>query len=385
MSAPHEKTYLPAADILRVLAIGTVGWYHIWQQSWLDPSFRIGNYYVNLQQIVRHGYLMVDVLLVLSGFLLILPHARARRDGTEAPSIRQFYVNRFWRIVPSYALAVLGCFFLYALPKGAYASAGFALKDLVAHLTFTHTLFPDTYLSTPLPGVLWTMGVEVPFYLLFPILAALYRERPGLTFIALTLIAAAYRLWVYFQPSTVFYVNQLPAMLDLYACGMLAGHLYVRFERRSLKRGASLSMALAALAALAALIGILYTQPVADHEVIRRHQLLCRLPIGVVTGVFLLAGCRIPPGLSRALGNPVTRFLAAISYNFYIWHAFIAVRLKELRIPAYLSENPSLAGEQPWQTRYTLLCFALAVAAAALVTYIWEKPAARRFFSHRTE
>ena len=31
----------------------------------------------------------------------------------------------------------------------------------------------------------------------------------------------------------------------------------------------------------------------------------------------------------------------------------------------------------PWQLHYTLLCFAAALVAAALVTYLVEKPAAR--------
>ena len=75
---PGGRDYLAAADILRVISIGLIGWYHIWQQSWLDPGFKLFNHYVNLQNVVRHGYLMVDIVLVISGFLLILPHARAR-------------------------------------------------------------------------------------------------------------------------------------------------------------------------------------------------------------------------------------------------------------------------------------------------------------------
>jgi peptidoglycan/LPS O-acetylase OafA/YrhL len=45
-----------------------------------------------------------------------------------------------------------------------------------------------------------------------------------------------------------------------------------------------------------------------------------------------------------------------------------------------------MAGEQPWQTQYTLLAFGLSIAAAVLVTYLIEKPAGkwlkRKFGSH---
>lgn len=39
---------------------------------------------------------------------------------------------------------------------------------------------------------------------------------------------------------------------------------------------------------------------------------------------------------------------------------------------------PQSAGEQPWQTVYTCLCFVAALAVAAAVTYLWEKPMNRR-------
>jgi peptidoglycan/LPS O-acetylase OafA/YrhL len=226
--------YLACADVLRIVAIGLVVWYHIWQQSWLNPGFRLGGYYVNIQQVVRNGYLMVDVLLVLSGFLLALPYARAVRDGIAAPTPNEFYVKRFWRIVPSYMLAVLGVLLGYALPQGLYSSPQALAKDLLAHLTFTHNLFADTYFSTPLPGVLWTLGVEVQFYVLFPLFAGLYKKKPGLTCLGLGLLGLIARTLVYSLADTNFWVNQLPCMLDLFAIGMGTAWLYARWENRAL-------------------------------------------------------------------------------------------------------------------------------------------------------
>ena len=37
-------------------------------------------------------------------------------------------------------------------------------------------------------------------------------------------------------------------------------------------------------------------------------------------------------------------------------------------------EMPQSAGEQPWQQLYTYLCFIAALAVAAAVTYLWERP-----------
>ena len=36
-----------------------------------------------------------------------------------------------------------------------------------------------------------------------------------------------------------------------------------------------------------------------------------------------------------------------------------------------------MAGEQPWQLEYTLLCFLAAGIAGVLLTYLWERPVNR--------
>lgn len=369
---------LAAADVLRVAAIGLVAWYHFWQQSWLDPGFHALGSYVNLQQMVRNGYLMVDVMLALSGFLLALPHARARRDGLAAPSPQAFYQKRFWRIVPSYALAVLLVLFLYAIPQGLYSSAGEMAVDVLAHFTFTHNLIPDLLFSTPLLGVLWTVGVEVQFYILFPLIARLYRDRPGLTCLFLALCGIAVRLWVSTLPSTAFWVNQMPCMLDLFACGMAAAAIFVRFEERPIPSRRRWLLAGGAALCFLLLLQLLYTQVIGDYEMVRRYQLMWRLPLGLLTGGFLVCGCLGPEALTRTFENPVTRFLAAISYNFYIWHQFIAVRLKAWHIPPYTAENPNMAAEQPWQILYTVFCFVFTAVLASAITFFFEKPLQKR-------
>ena len=66
------RRYFAAADVLRILCIFTVAWFHIWQQSWLDPSFRIAGHYFDLQRIVRRGYMLVDLTLLLTGCMLLM-------------------------------------------------------------------------------------------------------------------------------------------------------------------------------------------------------------------------------------------------------------------------------------------------------------------------
>ena len=91
------RRYFAAADVLRILCIFTVAWFHIWQQSWLDPSFRIAGHYFDLQRIVRRGYMLVDLTLMLTGFLLYRPLVRA---GGRIADVKGFYYRRLCRILP---------------------------------------------------------------------------------------------------------------------------------------------------------------------------------------------------------------------------------------------------------------------------------------------
>ena len=78
--------HIPELNGLRVLLVFIVSWYHFWQQSWLTPH--VGDY--SLDFLVRAGYVPVDGTILLSGFLLFLPHARAMllgdKNRNSAPS-----------------------------------------------------------------------------------------------------------------------------------------------------------------------------------------------------------------------------------------------------------------------------------------------------------
>ena len=168
-----EDSHLDVLDGFRALFILLIGWYHIWQQGWLTPVLRVSEPPVSLDFLLRSGYLWVDGLLLLSGFLLYLPYTK----GASAPPILPFYKRRLIRILPSYLLCILPLF-VAALIGHKYPTPGDAWRDLGAHLLFIHNLFPFSALQTPLNGALWTLGVEMQFYLLFPFLARAYRKSP---------------------------------------------------------------------------------------------------------------------------------------------------------------------------------------------------------------
>ena len=369
------KRYFAAADILRIVCILFVAWFHIWQQSWLDPSFTVAGHYVDMQRLVRRGYMLVDLTLLLTGYLLYYP--LASHEG-RLRSVWGFYRRRLCRIVPSYLLAVAVAA-VFAAVLGCAVGSPPLWRDLLTHLTFTYTFSMDSYYWTSLNAALWTVAVEMQFYLIFPLLARAFGKRPYLTCALMTAAALLCRWGVSKTDSVQLLFNQLPCMLDMYALGMLSAHL-------AHKRTGAPKRWLFLLPAAAAFVGIfwvLWSQHASDDAQIKLAQMAWRLPLGLFGAAFLYFAGRCPEKLDRAAGNRLVRFLGAISYNFYIWHQYLAVKLKEFHIPAYTSELPQMTEGTAWQQKYTLCCFTAALLLSALLTYGFEKPMAAALMGRR--
>ena len=373
--SPAPRAHAAAADMSRVLCAFMIGWYHIWQQSWLNPSLQLGPVRLDFAPYVRAGYMFVDLMLLLSGFLLYLPYANGRET-----SAKRFYQRRALRILPSYWLCLLAMLVFTLIDEGP-TRLGTLAKDLAAHLTFTHNLFRLSYLGTRLNGVLWTLAVEVQFYLLLPALAPVFRKRPLVCYGAMVGAALCFqRLWTRQLTDNTMFFNRLPNMLDVYANGMLAAHLYAKLARRKDHR--ALIAALGTVAAAAGVWGVLRVlraqAAIGDYELMRLGQMDHRFALTACGALFLAGGSLSFAPVRSLLSNRPVRFLSGLTFNFYMWHQWLAVRLKLWRIPPYLApENPNQAGEMPWQLHYTLLCFAAALALSALITYLVEKPCAR--------
>lgn len=211
---------IPELNGLRVLLVFIVSWYHFWQQSWLTPS--IGSY--SLDYLLRAGYMPVDGTILLSGFLLFLPYARAMLLGEAVPNTKQFYQRRIMRIVPSYYFVTLALLFAVALPWHLYYNSSDMVRDVVMHLTFTQTFNPATYIATPIGVASWTIAIEMQAYLIFPLLARWAMKNPLGTLMTMAAVTFAFRGWCVWRLDEYnMVVNQLANFLDIYALGMGGG------------------------------------------------------------------------------------------------------------------------------------------------------------------
>ena len=376
-SAPSAR-YVDTCDGLRAIAVLIIGWFHIWQQSWLYPELTVLGRSISLDPLVRSGYIFVDMMILISGFCLYLPWARLRTDGGARPDTLDFYARRLMRIHPSYLLCVL-VMLAVALARGAYYSTAHLRLDVLSHLTYTHTFFYPAYYASNLGGSLWTLAIELQFYLLFPLIARAFTRRPLLTFAIMCAAAAAFRTWVTASVTDYsMYFNQLPAYLDVYACGMAAALIHARLSRCRHNALTRLACTALSIAAIWLLWQISRAQArCSGTAAIQLGQMARRPAMGFACALLLVASANAGLVLRRLIANPLTRFISSISFQFYIWHQTLAVWFVELRVIPSEYEYPNYAGDHPWQLAFTALCFLGAIALSALLTYGFERPVAR--------
>lgn len=373
---------IPELNGLRVLLVFIVSWYHIWQQSWLTPH--VGSY--SLDFLVRAGYVPVDGTILLSGFLLFLPHARAMLLGEPVPQTRTFYQRRIMRIVPCYALTTLVMLFAVAIPYDSYHGNMSALwKDVLMHLTFTQTFSYATYIATPIGVASWTVAIEMQAYLIFPLLAKGARKNALGTLASMAAAALLFRSWaVWALEDYNMVVNQLINFLDVYAMGMGAALVYVKLTTLyPADRKRFLWQAVATAAVIGAVWGLkelLRDQARSSGQaMIQAGQMIRRPAFAALLALLAVALPFTVRPLRFLMGNRLMGFLSLISMNYYLMHQNIAVHLKRVGFPPSVSETPNMVTggpEKPWVYQYTALCFGLSILTAIAMTFLVEKPGA---------
>lgn len=391
-NAQAQKPVIGVLYGFRALMVLFVCNFHIWQQGWLGQYARVFGVQLDFDYWTRSSYMFVDGMMLLSGFLLYLPYARQAEYGTPVPGVGRFYWNRLARVVPSYLASVLVMLFCVALPGGTYRDTAARNFDILTHLTFTFTFFRETYLYTPLNVVLWTVAIELQFYLIFPLLAKAVRKAPVPTLCLMAGAGLLFRSVLAQRVSDLsLLLNQMPAFLDVYALGILGAILQVKLEKRlsagpaGLRygvRGAGVLLFTAGALALSLLLRMQSTASLGGHDQLRLSQWELRLPLALTLLTMMLAAAQWPRPLQKLLDNRLWRFLAGISFNLYIWHQALSVLLAKGLFP------DTLHGDVPLQQAFTLLCFSLSIVVAMAFTYGVEQPAARamdRFYRRKLQ
>ncbi len=362
------QTRLSVLDGLRGIAILLVLWYHVWEISWLPAPFAA------VQFVPETGFVGVDLFFYISGFVIAYPFVKALAYADRPPTWGHFAYRRARKIVPSYVLSIV---VVIAMGYAHFASPGEAARDVITHVLFVHTWWPDTFGA--INGVLWTLAVEVEFYAVFPLLWWCFSRSAWLT--AGVMIVAAFVFRSHAQACCLhttapMLIDNLPGYLDTFAFGMISAHLYVAWRDRSsrLLQIAATALAIAGFACLILLLQNLWAMRTAD-EWSTVWQIHNRTAVGAVFACIALGSLLALRGWQRLVANPVLLFFAVISYNLYLYHQVFARGLLAWKIPPYIGTDPH--ADPHWQVAYTVVAFAVTIVQATVVTYAFERPLLR--------
>ncbi len=353
-------------DGLRGIAILLVVWYHVWQITWLPAPLR------QLEFLPETGFAGVDLFFFISGFVISYPFVKARLLGTPQPGWRHFAYRRFIKIVPSYALSIA---VLVTTAYAHFASPADAVEQLAAHLLFVHTWWSSTFGA--INGVLWSLAVEVQFYVLFPLVWWSFRRSAILTTIVMTTIALAYRIFAShccLRTTSPQLIDNLPGYLDIFAAGMIAAFTYVRLQARA--DGPRWSVPATTLAFAGVAMFWLLSQNLYDNRLVdmwpATWEFVYRSGWGVAFYCIAIGTLHGAGWWQRIVSNPLLLVCGAVSFNWYLYHQVVARALLAAHIPPFSTMH---AVDDPrWQAAFTVVAIIVSFLQAAVVTFAFERP-----------
>ncbi|PTY07355.1 acyltransferase [Opitutaceae bacterium EW11] len=174
-----QNDRLPFLDGLRAAAALYVVAHHAMLEFWgPDRGMPTGAFMHAVARLLSYGHLSVNIFIVLSGFCLGLPVAKA--GGVLPGGLRAFFRRRAWRILPPYYLAMLLSLVLIATVVGERTGTHWDRSTVV---TPFGVIGNALMLQDVLGGIngqinhcFWSIAVEWHIYLLFPVVVAGWRH-----------------------------------------------------------------------------------------------------------------------------------------------------------------------------------------------------------------
>lgn len=310
--------------------------------------------------------LAVALFFALSGFLLWRPHAAAARGMTAAPTLARYLISRATRILPAYWVVV--CVVLLFLP-GAGGGAQVWLSNLGLVQVFVPLTLTDGLTQ------MWSLSVEVAFYLMLPLLAlVLFRLRGAAARLRIPLlfgVATISLCWAFLPiptPDGIHHDIWLPGYIPWFTAGMLLAELATlgdtwvhRLARRRVW-----------MAGIAGAAFLLATTPLAGPEGLVRlepWQYATKITLGAIMSFTLLAPLVLGRGgPHRILAGPLALAIGRWSYGIFIWHL------------AVLSITFPVFGILPFHGNFVFVLFVtlvLSIAMASASYALVEEPARR--------
>jgi peptidoglycan/LPS O-acetylase OafA/YrhL len=311
-------------DGLRLIAIGSVIMCHIWSRImfWVPGSTE---HMGLLQRTLDHGYFGVMLFFVLSGFILSLPFAEhALADGRKV-NLKFYFVRRVVRIEPPYILnLILATILTVLFLRHSFKEA---LPHLLASLVYLHNLtfqiLPGgTAHAFSINGVTWSLEVEVQFYILAPLMCAVYfirnrMLRRGLMLGAMVTSALSSQLLL--SASSLARLSIL-GYADYFLAGLLLADIYVLDWKGRMK--ASVAADLMGVVAAVGLLVALLASPSMSVGARNKPGLHWSVLAPFLVLVFYACVFR-GRWLNALMTNRWAVVTGGMCYSFYLYHSLV--------------------------------------------------------------
>lgn len=300
---PDKSNHVVTVDFARGAMAVSVMLYHL--LSW-----------ESVVAVERIAYYAVYGFFIVSGFSLYV----AYRDRLEnSKDMRAFFTRRFFRIAPLFYTALMLHWWIRGIP----------LKDfyfLITNVTFTFGLTNPGETSILAGG--WSIGVEMFFYLVFPIIVVCCAKRIRVlslvTAIAVVLqimfvnhVLTGYDTMIGVWPA----YTQPVSFAGYFLFGCLIGEFYTRCP--------DLKGSLWATALAVVTIVVFSVIPVnAPTELLKG-----------ITGIILASACGLFVAAVAFVREPVGRlrslavWLGSLSYPIYLLHPLVQAKVSDLHVP----------------------------------------------------
>lgn len=317
----------PVLNGLRGLAIIAVIFHHSFFPYILYGT-KDGHPAVHLSPLIvpgSSGWLGVNLFLFLSGFVLYLPYANGQRAFDSVKTLGSFYGHRARRLLPLYYITTL----IFLVLSTTFQLNEWGLYRAIGNYLLATFIFHGPTFFPPANWVLWSLGVEIWFSILFPAVVVALQRYGWLRVISAVLLLSVCvriggRMWLPDtpRPTINFLSDSLFGRLDEFLIGMLGACLVVK-RRLMTAPHTQFIVGLALVAASTVLWAVWYRGhfafPIAGFF---------NLPFDfglLLTTNALLIGCH---KVRQIICFWPLQMAGLMCYSLYLWHGMIITKYR---------------------------------------------------------
>ncbi len=190
------------------------------------------------------SHLSVTGFFIISGFLIYGSYTKSKK-------LKDYFIKRAKRLLPAYIFVIIASMFFFSLFSAFsfidYFSNSQLYKYFISNLFFLNFIqpcLPGVFLNNMLctiNGALWTIKVEVSFYLVLPIIVFLINKisKKYFVFILFYILSLLYQYGLSYialhiqthQSILIILKHQLPGFITYFISGMALFHYFDFFNK----------------------------------------------------------------------------------------------------------------------------------------------------------